>query len=301
MRKKQKSTLAARDTLTGYMFLLPALVIFAVLVLFPMVVSLLLSFTKWNFFSGLEGLKFVGVDNFVQLFTRDRMFKSALANTLIYAVATVPITLFAALILAHIMNGKVYCQRFFRLAFFIPYISSLVALGAVFKFLFRSDGPINAILNGVFHMDAVPDWLVDTTLSKIPIICVMIYSGIGYCLIIYIAALKNVPRELYEAAQIDGASPWQQFFRVTIPMISPTTFYLLIVRLISAFQVFAVINIISDSGRNLGNISLVTMIYEEAFRNYNFGYASAAAWVLVVIIFAITLLNFRLQKRWVHY
>lgn len=303
MRRKQKPprSLNANATRVGYAFLAPALITFAVLVLFPVVVSLLLSFTKWNFFSGFQGLKFVGIDNFVNLFTKDRVFKSALVNTLVYAVATVPVTLFAALVLAHVMNGKVYFQRLFRTIFFVPYISSLVALGAVFKFLFRSDGPVNAILVSILHLPAAPDWLVNAELCKVPIICVMIYSGIGYCLIIYIAALKNVPRDLYEAAQIDGASPLQQFFRITVPMISPTTFYLLIVRMISAFQIFAVINIISDSGRNLGSVSLVSMIYEEAFRNYNFGYASAAAWVLVIIILAITLLNFALQKKWVHY
>lgn len=300
-RQKKPRSLNANETRTGYAFLAPALVTFAVLVLFPVAVSLLLSFTKWNFFSGLQGLKFVGVNNFVNLFTKDRVFKSALANTLVYAAATVPATLFAALVLAHAMNGKIYAPRLFRTIFFVPYISSLVALGAVFKFLFRSDGPVNALLTSVLRLPAAPDWLVSTGLCKVPIISVMIYSGIGYCLIIYIAALKNVPRDLYEAAQIDGASPVRQFFRITVPMISPTTFYLLIVRMISAFQIFAVINIISDSGRNLGSVSLVSMIYEEAFRNYNFGYASAAAWVLVIIILAITLLNFALQKKWVHY
>ena len=288
-----------RQTLTGYAFLAPALIIFITLVAVPILVSLGLAFTKWNFFSGIDGLKFVGLRNFDKLFTSDRNFKTALINTIIYAVTTVPVTIFLALVLAHVLNGKVFAERFFRLSFFIPYISNLVALGAVFKFLFRSDGPINQILTKV-GLEPM-DWLASPALNKIPIICVMIYSGIGFCLIIYIAAMKNVSKELYEAAAIDGASPTRQFFSVTLPMISPTTFYLLIVRLINAFQVFAVINIISDGGKSAGSVSMVVLIYEEAFKNYNFGYASAEAWVLVVFILIITLINFSVQKKWVHY
>ncbi len=290
-----------RQTLTGYAFLAPALLIFLVMVVIPVIISLILAFTKWNFFSGFSGLRFVGLRNFNRLFASDRSFQTALINTLVYAVTIVPVTVFMGLLLAHFVNGRVYCQRFYRLAFFVPYISNMVALGAVFKFLFRSDGPINGILKGVFHVQAVPDWLVSSSLSRIPIICVMIYSGIGFCLIIYIAALKNVPKDLYEAAQVDGASPIKQFFKITMPMISPTTFYLVVVRLILTFQIFAAINIISESGKSSGSVSLVVLIYEEAFKNYNFGYASAEAWILVLFILGVTLLNFKLRKKWVHY
>ncbi len=290
-----------KEALSAYAFLAPALLIFLIMVLLPVIISLILAFTKWNFFSGLEKLKFVGVSNFTKLFTTDRSFSNALVNTAVYAVATVPLTVFLSMILAHIVNGKVYCQRFFRLAFFIPYISNMVALGAIFKFLFRSDGPINAILQSWFNVTELPNWLASSTLCRIPIICVMIYSGVGFCLIVYIAALKGVPKDLYEAAAIDGASPVRSFFSITIPMISPTTFYLVIVRLINAFQVFAAINIIADGGKAAGNVSLVVMIYEEAFKKYNFGYASAVSWVLVVFILIVTVINFSLQKKWVHY
>lgn len=288
-------------TLTGYAFLAPALIIFLVMVAIPVVMSIVLAFTKWNFFSGLDGLKFVGFSNFTKLFTSDRSFKTALINTVVYTVTTVPITILMALILAHFVNGRVYCQRFFRLSFFVPYISNMVALGAIFKFLFRSDGPINQILVNVFHVEQVPEWLVSSSLCKIPIICVMVYSGIGFCMIVYIAALKNVPGELYEAARMDGASGFRQFVSITMPVISPTTFYLVIVRMINAFQVFAPINIISEGGKSSSSVSLVSLIYEEAFKNYNFGYASAQAWVLVLLILLITMCNFYFQKKWVHY
>lgn len=298
--EKMKLGGKAKRTLAGYGFLAPALIIFGTLVVIPVVMSMGLAFTKWNFFSGLQGLKFVGLDNFKRMFTVDRSFRMALINTIVYCVTTVPLTIFLSLMFAHIVNGHVYCQRIFRLAFFIPYISNLVALSAVFKFLFRSDGLINSVLMGFFKMEPL-DWLASSDLCRIPIICVMVYSGIGFCLIIYIAAMKNVSRDLYEAAAIDGASSVQQFFSVTMPMISPTTFYLVVVRMINAFQVFAVINIISDGGKSSGSISMVTLIYEEAFKNYNFGYASAEAWILVLFIMIVTLINFRMQKRWVHY
>lgn len=295
MRKK------TRQTLVGYTFLAPALIIFLVLVLLPVLASLILAFTKWNFFSGFSTLKFVGVQNFVKMFTTDKSIKTALLNTFIYAVSIVPVTVFLSMILAHAVNGRVYFQRFFRLAFFIPYISNMVALGAVFKFLFGADGAINDILEKLFHIQNAPNWLASASLSKIPIICVMIYSGIGFCLIVYIAAMKMVPHDLYEAAELDGASPIRQFFSITVPMISPTTFYLVIVRMINAFQIFAAINIITSSGKSSGSASLVVRIYEEAFSNYNFGYASALAWVLVLLVLVVTLINFKLQKKWVHY
>ena len=290
-----------KQALTAYAFLAPALLVFVAMVLLPVILSLMLAFTKWNFFSGISKLKIVGISNFTKLFTTDRSFKNALINTVVYAVATVPVTVFMSLLLAHVVNGKVVFQRFFRLTFFIPYISNMVALGAIYKFLFRSDGPINAILSSVFHVNNIPNWLASSTLCRIPIICVMVYSGIGFCLIVYIAAMKSVSQDLYEAASIDGASPARQFLSITVPMVSPTTFYLVIVRLINAFQVFAAINIIADGGKNSGSVSLVVLIYEEAFKKYNFGYASAASWVLVVFILIVTLINFALQKKWVHY
>lgn len=291
-----------RETLAGYAFLAPALVIFVALVLFPICMSVGLSFTKWNFLSGFKGIKWIGFENFTKLFTRDRSFKVALVNTFVYAVSIVPITVFLSLLLAYVFNGNIHCKRYFRFAFFIPYISNMVALGAIFRFLFRLDGPVNGILKNVFHFSAseLPDWLGSGAVSRVPIVCVMIYSGIGFCLLIYIAAIKDIPKDLYEASSIDGATLWKQFFSITVPLISPTTFYLLIVRMVNAFQIFAAINII-NSRKSGGSVSLVSLIYDEAFQNYNFGYASAEAWVLVVIIMSVTLVQMWGQKRWVHY
>ncbi len=287
-----------KEALAGWLFLAPALVIFLALVIIPIIMSFLLSFADWNFLSGLGGLKWCGLDNFEKLFTVDRKFIMALTNTLLYAVITAPVSILIALILAYLLNNKVYFKKFNRMCFFIPYISSMVALTAVFRFLFRSDGPINAILMQIFHITEVPNWLTSTELSKVPITCVVIYAGVGFSLIVYMAALQNVPQELYEAATIDGANGFVQFFKITFPLISPTTFYLCIVRLISAFKIFTAINVMGMADTAP---SLVSEVYSNAFVSYDFGYASAESWVLVVIILIVTLVQFWGQKKWVHY
>lgn len=293
MTKREKS-----ENLAGWLFMAPAMVIFLTLVVMAIIMSMSLSFTEWNFLSGFEGIKWVGFKNFVKIFTADRKFKMAIGNTLIYAVTVAPISIMLALFFAYLLNDKVYFQKFNRMCFFIPYISSMVALTAVFRFLFRSDGPINMILTTAFHVSEVPKWLTSTSLCKIPVICVMIYAGIGFSLIVYMAALQNVPTELYEAARVDGASGFTQFLKITFPLISPTTFYLCIVRLIAAFKAFTAVNVMGMGGNAP---SLVTEIYSNAFDSYKFGYASAEAWVLVAVILIVTLVQFWGQKKWVHY
>ena len=287
-----------KENVAGWLFLAPAMIIFLALVVFPILMSLFLAFNKWNFLSGVGGIEWKGLDNFVRLFTRDRKFRMALVNTVVYAVSTTPVSILLALLFAYLLNDKTYFKKFNRMCFFVPYISSMVALTAVFRFLFRSDGPINAILIGMFHVEEVPKWLNSTALCKIPIICVMIYAGIGYSLIVYMAALQNLPKDLYESATIDGANSFKQFVKITFPMISPTTFYLCIVRLIAAFKVFTAINVMGMADTAP---SLVTEVYKSAFGSYNFGYASAEAWILVGAILIITLIQFWGQKKWVHY
>ena len=210
-----------------------------------------------------------------------------------------PTSILLALVLAYILNGKVVGKKLFRTCFFIPYISSLVAITAVFKFLFREDGIVNGMLR-MFGGSGI-QWFSDERFTKLPIIILMNYTAIGYNLIVYMAAIQNVPKELYEASMLDGATGFKQFVHITIPLISPTTFYLLIVRLIMAFKVFTSINVFVMGDVARSNTSLVVEIYEKAFRHYKFGYASAEAVVLFVIIMIVTAINFWGQKKWVHY
>ena len=285
---KKLSKRARAENRAGWLFIAPAMFIFLALIALPIVMSILLSFTDWNFLSGLEGIEWVGLKNFVRIFTRDRKFKMALVNTLLYAATVTPISILMALLFAYMINDKTHFRKFNRLCFFIPYISSMVALAAVFRFLFRSDGPINLLLTRL-GVEEVPKWLTDTSLCRIPVICVMIYAGIGFSLIVYMAALQSVPKELYEAATVDGAASFRKFWSITIPMLSPTTFYLCIVRLIAAFKAFSAVNIMGVSS---SAPSLVTEIYTNAFNSYKFGYASAEAWVLVAVILVVTVIQF---------
>ncbi len=288
-----------KENLIGYAFITPALLCFLIFIAFPFFASIGLSFTSWNFLGGWSKLKWVGLKNFIDI-AADKRFMQAVQNTFIYAIATVPVSIVMALGLAYVLNGKVYFRNALRMAFFIPYISSAVALSAVFKFMFRDDGIINAFLQmlGVLHP---PQWFANLSLNKIPIIVLVIWTAIGYELIIYMSALQNVPRDLYEAAEIDGASSFKRFIKVTVPMVSPTTFYLIIVRLIATFKLFASINIMTLGSAAFTNTSMVVEIYGNAFSAYKFGYAAAESMVLFAIILVITLFNFWGQKKWVHY
>ena len=288
-----------RENLIGYAFIMPALLAFLVLIAFPFFASLGLSFTSWNFLGGWKKLKWIGLDNFVEM-GRDLRFGQAIINTFIYAIATVPVSIILALALAYVLNGKIYLKRTLRMAFFIPYISSAVALSAVFKFMFRDDGVINSVLMALGVANP-PEWFADLSLNKVPIFTIVIWTAIGYELIIYMSALQNVPVSLYEAAQIDGASSFRRFISITIPLVSPTTFYLIIVRLIATFKIFSSIEIMTLGSAAYTNTSMVIEIYSEAFQGYRFGYAAAESMVLFLIILGITLVNFWGQKKWVHY
>lgn len=297
---KNKKQIRKKENLTGWCFIMPVLVTFLVLTAFPFFFSLFLSFTEWNFLGGWDKLKWVGLKNFIKL-ASDRRFKQAIINTAVYMITTVPTSIIFSLILAYVLNSKVFGKTILKIAFFIPYICSVVALGAVFKSLFREDGIINAFLMD-WKLIADPiRWSTDPRFSKIPVILLIVWTSIGYELIIYMAAIQNVPRELYEAASLDGASGVKQFLHITFPLISPTTFYLLIVRMIAVFKVFSSVNVITMGSTIISNTSIVAEIYDAAFGTYKFGYASAEAMVLFVIILVITRINFYGQKKWVHY
>lgn len=294
-----KNALKKRDNLSGHLFILPAVLTFLAFIAIPFLVSLGLSFTEWNFLSGLKGIKWVGFDNFVRL-ASDKYFLNSIKNTFIYVIASVPVSLILALALAYVLNGKIYLRKTLRLAFFIPYISSVVAIAAVLRLLFIKDGPVNTILNTLFNMEP-KNFVASATLVRIPVILILIMQAIGYELIVYMAALQDVPKELYESARLDGASGFQQFVKISVPLISPTTFYLVIVRTIAAFKIFAALNILTLATTNLNSYTMVLEIYEKAFSKYKFGYASAESLILFVILLIITLIQFWGQKHWVNY
>lgn len=295
-----------KENLTGYAFVSPALIAYLLLIAFPFFLTLILSFTEFNFLKVRSLAKlgkyidFIGLDNFRDILS-DRRFLQSIKNTFIYAFTTVPASIVLGLVLAYVLNGKVYMKKLLRLAFFVPYISSIVALGAVFKFLFREDGLVNTFLSQIGWITEPIKWTVDPRVTKVPIILLVIWTSLGYVLIIYMAALQNVPRSLYEAATIDGASGFQQFLKITLPMVSPTTFYLLTVRLIAIFKIFGSVNVFTMGSSITSNTSIVQEIYSTAFSSYQHGYASAQSVVLLLIILFFTAINFAGQKKWVHY
>lgn len=303
---KKQNRLQAKENLSGYAFIAPALISFILFMAFPFFLTLILSFFDFNFLKVkklsqlAKYLDFCGFDNFVNMF-KDRRFVEAIKNTAIYTIATVPASIILGLVLAYVLNGKVFGKKLLRLAFFIPYISSVVALGAVFKFLFREDGIINNLLMNLNLISEPVRWSTDPAVSKIPIILLVIWSSLGYILIIYMAAIQNVPKSLYEAATIDGANSFTQFVKITVPMISPTTFYLIIVRMIAVFKIFSSVNVFTMGSSITSNTSIVQEIYSSAFENYSHGYASAQSVVLLIIILIITAIQFWGQKKWVHY
>ena len=298
--KKPVNRLKRSENLWGWIFVSPTLFAFLSLTAVPFVISIMLSFVDWNFFSGIEKIKWVGLQHFVEMWEDDK-FVQGLKNTFYYVIGIVPLSIIVSLVFAYCMNGRIFGKKALRMMFFIPYISSVVAVGAVFKFLFREEGIVNNVLLDLGLISEPLKWTIKKELSKIPIILLSIWCSIGYQLILFTAAMQNVPTSLYEAARIDGANGFKQFTKITLPMISPTIFYLVITRMMAVFKIFGSIDIFTAGTSIKSNISVVVRIYGQAFGDYNFGYASAMSMILFFIILVVTAINFWGQKKWVHY
>jgi multiple sugar transport system permease protein len=289
-----------REQWAALWFLLPSLAGFLTFLAFPILFSLWLAFSEWDLISGLDQIRFVGFDNFVELF-KDENFYQSLKNNIMFTAIVVPVTLGVSLFTAIILNDKVYAPGLLRLAFFMPYITTIVAVSVVWLALFHpTQGPVNQFLVSL-GIESPPQWLASPDSALLTISLMMIWIGLGFDLVIYMAALKGVPQHLYEAAMIDGATGFRRFIHVTLPLISPATFFLLITRIIASFEVFGPINIMTGGGPGKATSVLVYELYEQAFRFYKMGYGSAIAWVLFVLIFIVTIVQWIGQKKWVTY
>jgi multiple sugar transport system permease protein len=288
-----------REDLAGYAFIGPMLIGTSVLVLFPILSSFVLSFTDWNFVAGYENAKFVGFENFTKLFSNALFLKGLLNNVIL--ILAIPITLMLSLGLAVIINKYVYLKDLFKVIYFMPFISSIVAVAVVFQVLFHpTKGPINQFLMTI-GIENPPGWIADVSFALPSVMLIMIWTGIGFNLIIYLAGLQNIPKELYEAAQIDGATAWSQFTKITIPLVSPTTFLLFVTGVISSFKVFDLILVLTNGGPANSTITPVVYLYQQAFIELKTGYASAISLVMFVIILIVTYIQFIGQKKWVNY
>ena len=296
-RPTQRSR-ARKETLAGYGFLIPWLVGFFGLTIIPMGYSLYLSFTRYNIFTPP---RWIGFDNYVRLFTNDPQFIQSAQITLVYVFVGTPITLIAALLVAMLLNYRDKGAGFFRSAFYAPsLIGGSVSVAIVWRAMFGSEGPVDSSLSAI-GID-LGGWIGNPSLV-LPAMIILSIWQFGATMVIFLAGLKQVPKELYEAAEMDGAGPWYRFRAVTLPMLSPVIFFNLLLGLIGAFQVFASAYIISNgSGGPAGMTNFVTIyLYKRGFTDGQMGYAAAIAWVLLVVVAIIAFILFRTQRSWVHY
>lgn len=279
----------------GFILILPWLIGFLIFKAYPFLSSLYYSFTDWNLF---KGGSWIGVQNYVTAFTNPKTVK-ALQVTFIYAFMTVPLKLAFALFIAYILNFKLRGVGLFRTAYYIPSIlGGSMAIAVLWRAMFKNDGVVNRILTilGVQNVN----FLADKTWALI-IICLLRVWQFGSPMVLFLAALKGVPEELYEAASIDGATNARQFLKITLPLISPVVFYNLVTQLVQAFQEFNGPYIITQGGPRNATTLISLIVYNSAFSEYNVGMSSAMAWIMFVIVMIFTLISFKTQDRWVYY
>ncbi|MDH6363961.1 multiple sugar transport system permease protein [Enterococcus sp. PF1-24] len=293
--KKGNKNLRRKNTLMAYTFILPNFLGFFVFTLIPVAFSLVLAFMSWDSFSTPE---FVGLKNFAKML-QDETFWISLKNTFLYTIGVVPLTLICSLGLAILLNKKIRGMKFFRTAFFFPYVTSLVAIAVVWNMLFHPTmGPINQFLK--LFIENPPGWTSSSDWALTAIVIVSVWRGMGYYMILYLAGLQGIPRELYEAASMDGANKWKQFANVTLPSLRSTTFFVTIMLVINCFKIFDLVQVMTAGGPGRATNVLVYQIYNEAFVKFNFGYASAIAMVLFIIVLTITVIQFKwnqIQER----
>lgn len=290
---------SAKENVWGYLFISPWIVGFLGLTLGPLLFSLAASFTDYNITSKMN---FIGFDNFVRMFTIDDLFWTSLWNTLYYVVFSVPLTTVGAILIAVLLNQKIFGMKVFRTIYYLPAILSGVAVYFLWmQLLSPSTGMVNTFL-GWFGIEG-PAWLFDPEWTK-PALILMKMWGVGGGMLLYLASLQGVSREMYEAADIEGASGLQKFFHITLPMISPIIFFDIITSTIGAFQIFQEAYVMTENGSGAPANSLLFYnlhMWNNAFKVFDMGYASAMAWILFIIVMVLTVLNLKLGKRWVHY
>jgi multiple sugar transport system permease protein len=312
-KKKPFLSYTARENVRGYLFVSPWIVGFLFLMGGPILFSLYLSFTEWNGIGGLGEINWIGLDNFRHM-ASDSRFAQSVYNTFIYTVASVPLTMMGGILIALLMNQKIRGIALFRTIFYLPSVTAGVASAFLWFYIFQPQyGLLNYTIENVgkfidFFTHSIypislqgPQWLVSPKWVKTAYVIMSLW-GVGGGMIIYLAGLQGIPEQLYEAADIDGASTVQQFFAVTLPMLSPVIFFNLILSVVGSFQVFTQAFILSGGTGSPADAALffVLYIYQVGFNFHHFGYASALAWVLFLIILLATLVQFKFSG-WVYY
>lgn len=279
------------ETRTAWIFILPAILGTFIFIIIPVICSFGLSFTKWDL---LNQIQFVGIKNYVELF-KEPLFGKILLNTVVFAISTSVLGVIIPLILASILNSKIRGSEFYKTAYFLPFITPMIVIGIIWEWIFD---PNIGLLNQLLHLHI--NWLYDAKFAMPALIIVSVWKLIGYNMIIFLSALSGISQSMFEAAKIDGANTFQTFKNVTVPLLSPTIFFVVIITAISSFQVFDLIYLMTQGGPFDSTNVLVYAIYKNAFEYFNIGKASAIAYVLFVIILILTLIQWNLRKKLVY-
>ena len=289
--KNLLKNLSDNQTVAISLFLLPALLGTLIFIIIPVLCSFGLSFVKWDL---LNPITFVGLENYKNLFN-DKVFYQTLINTIVFAISTSTFGVIIPLILASVLNSKIRGSEFFKTAYFLPFITPMIVIGIVWGWIFD---PNIGLLNKLLHLHI--NWLYDVKFAMPALIAVSVWKLIGYNMIIFLSTLSSISQSLFEAAKIDGANSLQTFRHVTVPMLSPTIFFVVIITTISSFQVFDLIYLMTQGGPFNSTNVLVYSIYQNAFEYFNVGKASAIAYVLFAIILILTLLQWKFRKKIVY-
>lgn len=290
MRDLLKNTLN-NENFAGLIFILPAFLGTLIFIIIPIFCSFGLSFTKWDLLNPIE---FAGFANYKELFSEPLFFK-ILVNTVVFALATSVFGVIIPLILASILNTKIRGSEFYKTAYFLPFITPMIVIGIVWEWIFD---PNIGILNHILRLHI--NWLYDTHFAMLALIIISVWKLIGYNMVIFLSSLSGISQSLFEAAKIDGANSFQVFKNVTVPLLSPIIFFVVIITAISSFQVFDLIYLMTEGGPLDSTNVLVYAIYKNAFEYFNIGKASAIAYVLFTIILILTLVQWNLRKKLVY-
>lgn len=279
------------------LFVLPAVIPLSVFWIWPMIKAIFMSFTDWDYMSSAYNI--VGIENYKELFSND-MFYDALKNTLIFTLGTLIPTIVGGLAIAIILKNKIKGSAFYKAVIFSPWITPTVAISIVWSWIFE---PRYGFANYVLQLFNISksQWLQSSSTAMLSVIIVTVWKWLGWTMVFYLIALEKVPKDLYEAAEIDGADSWNKFISITLPLISPTTFFLCIMLTINSLQAYDQIQVLTQGGPSGSTRTLLYMYYQTAFENFNIGQATAMATVILIIIALLSGLQFIASKKWVHY
>lgn len=297
MRQLKERTLKLKEGGNVLLFVLPALIPLIIFWIYPIFRSVWISFTDWDYMTPDYSIVFF--DNYISLF-KDSRFYSALWNTLVFTAGTLLPTIVGGLGLALILRKKFRGNGFFKFVLFSPWITPTVAISIVWTWIFQpNDGIANVVL-GFFNLPAMK-WISSSDTAMISVIIVTVWKSLGYAMIFYLSALEKVPKDLYEASSIDGAKKFRQFIDMTLPSISPTTFFLTIITMVNSLQAYDQIQILTQGGPSGSTRTLLYMYYQLGFEEFNMGQATSVAVVMVIITVLLSVIQFVASKKWVHY